>query len=140
MSSGMPYDKPGEMVPIDAPIASACRQYLEQAILTESPAQRTLFLFDLILDAARKGRTERVRQGIQELLDCLDFRYETAWNFQAFYEACLPLVEQGQLDEVHRMFQNLRKAWAQAFRLEDLTSVPTPWFQAPQRRSLDAQA
>lgn len=119
MSQNIPGGSPGVWRHDSTPLTrSACRFYMEQAILTESPAQRVLFLFDCIILAARRKQPERASRGIQELSNCLDLRHENAWHFQAFYEACLQLVEQGELEQVRILFQELRSAWAHAFHLE----------------------
>jgi len=134
---GVPDGAPGQ--PASLPMALARQYYKERGVLTESPTELVLTVLDLILAAARKGDAEWVRRGFQELLDSLDYRYEASWNLQALYEACLALVEQGELNEVASIMQEVRDAWADAF-LSDSLSSSTSSIQPVQRSGFEGQA
>jgi flagellar protein FliS len=120
------------------PSAVVRHVYVEQGILTESPTQLVLRLLDFTLGAARKGDAGRVRRGFQELLEGLNYRYETAWDLQAFYEACLALVEQAQFGEVAQRLQEVRDAWAGAFQLGPPVPRPTAFVRAARRRGFES--
>jgi len=111
--------------PAFVPSIVASRHYTEQGILTESPNQLVLTVFEFILSDCRKGDPDKVRKWFKELLNSLDHNYEQANRLQTLYESCLALLEQGQLDEVRSVMTDVRKAWVKAFRLD------TPFSPAP---------
>jgi len=133
-------------VPAGAPGASAFvpshlvrHAYVEQGILTESPTQLVLTVLDFTLGAARKGDAGKVKTGFQELLESLDYRYDTAWSLQAFYEACLALVDRGEFEEATQHLQEVRDNWASAFRLSS-KSAPTPFVRSVPHGGFEGQA
>jgi len=134
---GAPEGLPGMSAFV--PSAVVRHVYVEQGILTESPTQLVLTILDFTLGAARKGDAGRVRRGFQELLEGLNYRYETAWDLQAFYEACLALVERAQFGEVAKRLQEVRDAWAGAFQLGEFPR-PTPFVRAAQRSGFESRA
>ncbi len=111
--------------PAFVPPVVASRLYTEQGILTESPKQLVLNVFDFILSDCRKGNKEKVRKWFKELLNSLDYNYEQAWELKTLYEGCLALLEQGQLGEIRSVITDVREAWVKAFRLD------TPLSPAP---------
>ena len=111
--------------PAFVPPVVASRLYTEQGILTESPNQLVLTVFEFILSDCRKGNSDKVRKWFKELLNSLDHNYEQANRLQTLYESCLALLEQGQLDEVRSVITDVRNAWVKAFRL-DTTFRPAP--------------
>lgn len=111
--------------PAFVPSVVASRLYTEQGILTESPSQLVLTVFEFILSDCRKGNSEKVRKWFKELLNSLDYNYEQAQRLQTLYESCLALLEQGQLDEVRSVMTDVRDAWVMAFKLD------TPFSPAP---------
>ncbi|MDP6353549.1 MAG: hypothetical protein QF473_00495 [Planctomycetota bacterium] len=111
--------------PAFVPAIVASRLYTEQGILTESPNQLVLTVFEFILSDCRKGNSEKVRKWFKELSNSLDYNYEQAFRLQTLYESCLALLEQGQLDEVRSVMTDVRDAWVKAFKLD------TPFSPAP---------
>ena len=134
---GVPDGTPGGPAFVPAPVAS--RTYIEQGILTESPRQLVLTVYDFILSDARKGHAGKVRKWFQELLNRLDYGHEQSWDLQALYETCLELVDEGQLDELCSVMRNVRAAWNEAFHLDALFNTAAP-MQKPSREGFEMRA
>ncbi|SHL02056.1 flagellar export chaperone FliS [Rhodothermus profundi] len=89
------------------------RQYQEQAVLSASPAQLILKLYDLGIAACKRGDRAKVRAVLVELISALNFEAggELAERLYALYEFCLRESAIGDLSVVQRILEGLREAW-----------------------------
>ncbi len=88
------------------------RQYQQQAVLSCSPEQLILKLYDLGITACRQEDRSKLRSVLTELMSSLDLSQgEIATRLQALYEYCLIESANGDLSVVQDLLQGLREAW-----------------------------
>ena len=89
------------------------RKYQEQAVLSASPEQLILKLYDLGIAACRRNDRPKVRAVLVELMSALNFEAggELAERLYALYEFCLRESAIGDLAVVQRILEGLREAW-----------------------------
>jgi flagellar protein FliS len=89
--------------------------YRQQQIMTASPDQLILILYDLALTACSQKDSSRLSRVLAELIDSLDFSYEdVATGFFRLYEYCLTLAHERQFETVSGIIKELRDAWGTA--------------------------
>ena len=121
---------------MSAPTAAHTAAYRQQSVLTATPGQLVVFLYDGCLrflhqtsHAMREGRpadaSARLRRAeaiVSELLGTLDLEQgaEIASRLQGIYVFCLRHLTEarreqdaGMVDEVAELLSELREAWAQ---------------------------
>lgn len=89
------------------------RQYQQQAVLSCSPEQLILKLYDLGVGACNRDDRSKLRAVLAELMSSLDLEQggEIATQLQALYEYCLIESANGDLSTVRDILQGLREAW-----------------------------
>ncbi|GBD01330.1 hypothetical protein HRbin18_01051 [bacterium HR18] len=89
------------------------RQYQEQAVLSASPEQLVLKLYDLGIAACKRNDRPKVRAVLVELMSALNFEAggELAERLHALYEFCLRESAIGDIGVVQRILEGLREAW-----------------------------
>jgi flagellar secretion chaperone FliS len=89
------------------------RQYQHQAVMTCTPEQLILKLYDLGVTACNRGDKHKLRGVLTELMGALNLEDggDVAQRLLAVYEFCL--VESGNedLSTVHDLLVGLRDAW-----------------------------
>ncbi len=103
--------------------------YLEQEVLQWSREKIILKTYDLFIVACKRRDIPKMNAVLDALINALNFEYEEpATRLYQLYDYCKRLVMQRRFDEALHIIQELRDAWAQAFRLEDdraTSEVPT---------------
>ena len=89
------------------------RQYQQQSVLTSSPEQLVLKIYDLGIAACRRDDRSKVRAVLAELMSSLNFEEggEVASQLQGLYEYCLIESANGDLETVRTLLEGLREAW-----------------------------
>ncbi len=89
------------------------RKYQEQAVLSASPEQLILKLYDLGIAACKREDRPKVRAVLTELIGALNLEAggELAERLYALYEFCLRESAIGDLEVVRRILEGLREAW-----------------------------
>jgi flagellin-specific chaperone FliS len=92
--------------------------YLAQKIMTASPEQLILYIYDASISAC--GRKDRVRaaEAIQELINSLNFKEKkVAGTFYQMYQYILNLIHKNEFDEALVFLREIRSTWAEAMKL-----------------------
>ncbi len=93
--------------------------YKANEIMSLSPVQLILKLYDYVIVNARKREYSNVNAGLTQLIAALNFDYkEIAIGFFRLYRYCQNQSQNGNFDEVEKVIKELRSAWAQAFKLK----------------------
>ena len=92
--------------------------YLAQKIMTASPEQLILYIYDASISAC--GRKDRVKaaEALQELINSLNFKEKkVAGTFYSMYQYILNLVHEKKFEEAQVMLREIRNTWAEAMKL-----------------------
>lgn len=91
-------------------------QYQRQAILTASPEQLVLKLYDLGIQACHLEDRSKLRKVLVELITGLNFEKggEIATRLLALYNFCLTESATGSLKDVNEILTGLRDVWREA--------------------------
>lgn len=96
---------------------NAQRGYRQQQIMTATPDQLILLLYDMALAACNQKDGSRLNRVLAELIDSLDFSYEeTAMGFFRLYEYSMSLAQKRKFDDVKEILSELRDTWAGAMQ------------------------
>ncbi|MFW5973460.1 MAG: flagellar export chaperone FliS [Bacteroidota bacterium] len=89
------------------------RQYQQQAVLSSSPEQLVLKMYDLAIASCNRGDRSKLRAVLVELLGSLnmDDGGEIATGLRDLYEYCLVESANGDLSTVRDLLDGLRDAW-----------------------------
>ena len=92
--------------------------YKKNEILSLSPVQVILKLYDYIIVSSKKKDFTKVNAGLAELIAALNFEYkELAVGFFRLYRYCQNQAQKGNFEEVEKVISQLRSTWAKAFKL-----------------------
>ena len=95
--------------------SSVPASYRRQEILTASPGQLVLKLYDYVIIACKKKDEEGASNALIELIDSLNFDYEEpAVGLLRLYTYILGKVRSNEYSEALDMLEDLRDAWAEA--------------------------
>ena len=87
------------------------RAFIEQDILSKTPAQLILVAYDLGIKGCRRKDRELVRGVLTELIAALDFSQPVAGNFLALYDYALREVRENRFEEPEKILSGLRDVW-----------------------------
>lgn len=86
--------------------------YRRQQILSSSPLQRLLIVYDVALQACAHQDLERFSRAVGVLRDSLDLSQgEIATSLLSLYLYCGDLARQGRWSEAAHILRELREAW-----------------------------
>ena len=92
--------------------------YKQNELMSFSPVQLILKLYDYVIVQSKRGDAEKVNAGLAQLIASLNFDYnEIALGFFRLYRYCQKRSRKGDFEEVITVISELRAAWAQAFKL-----------------------
>ncbi|HFE64577.1 MAG TPA: flagellar protein FliS [Caldithrix sp.] len=92
--------------------------YQQNQILNLSATELILKLYDLAIIAIKKKDVHKANRVITELIGALNFDYQdVAIGFFRLYRFCQDRLYKGDFDQVLRIFEDLRKTWAEAYNL-----------------------
>ena len=91
------------------------RQYQQQAIVSSSPAQLVLKLYDLGIQSCHRNDRTKLRAVLAELVGSLNFEEggELANRLYALYEFCINESISGDVDVILEILGGLREVWKQ---------------------------
>jgi flagellin-specific chaperone FliS len=93
--------------------------YLEHEVYSWSPEQLILKTYDVFLAAYRRHDVVRMNRALVQLMGALNFEAgDIALRLYRLYEYCQRCLWERRYDEAASIIQELRSAWAEAFRLE----------------------
>lgn len=95
--------------------ANRMRQYQQQAIVSSSPEQLILKLYDLGIQCCLQGNRSKLRAVLAELVGSLNFEDggELAERLYSLYDYCITESVSGDLEIVRDVISGLREAWKQ---------------------------
>ena len=92
--------------------------YKTNEIMSLTPVQLILKVYDYVIVNCRKRDYEKVNAGLTQLIASLNFDYkEVSLGFFRIYRYCQTESKKGNYEEIERHISELRTAWAQAFKL-----------------------
>lgn len=92
--------------------------YLAQKIMTASPEQLILYIYDASISACGRKDYIKAAEAIQELINSLNFKErEVATTFFQMYQYILSLVHKREFEEAQLFLREIRNTWAEAMRL-----------------------
>jgi len=99
--------------------------YRERQVLTASPLERIVIVYDVALTGCAAGDNEKALRALSLLRGALDWEAapEIAPRLQALYEFCEECIRRGDYDTPADILRELRGAWAQASRQMAPTST-----------------
>ncbi|MCL5268323.1 MAG: flagellar protein FliS [Bacteroidetes bacterium] len=97
---------------------SAFAGYKANEIMSLTPVQLILKVYDYVIVNCRKRDTDKVNAGLTQLIASLNFDYkEVSLGFFRIYRYCQTESKKGNFEEIEKHISELRSAWAQAFKL-----------------------
>lgn len=92
--------------------------YLNQKILTASPEQLIVYIYDAAITACRRSDVVKATKAIQLLIDSLNFENrELATQFFRTYSNILDIVGRKKFGVAENMIVELRQAWMKAMNI-----------------------
>ncbi len=89
--------------------------YKENQVMSASPAQLVLLLYDHVIKCLKNGDMRGASKGIVELMSSLDLDYqEISGRLFSLYEYCLDLVKKGNYEDACKIMTEMRNMWATA--------------------------
>ncbi|MCL4540703.1 MAG: flagellar protein FliS [Bacteroidetes bacterium] len=96
----------------------AFKGYKTNEIMSLSPVQLILKLYDFVIVNSKRKNYNNVSAGLTQLIAALNFDYqEVSIGFFRLYRYCQNQSQNGNFAEVEKIISELRSAWAQAFKL-----------------------
>ena len=92
--------------------------YLAQKIMTASPEQLILYIYDASISACGRKDNVKALEAIQELINSLNFKdKKIAGIFYHMYQHILNLIHKKEFSEAQVLLREIRNTWANAMRL-----------------------
>ncbi len=94
-------------------------QYLVQKILTASPEQLIVYIYDAAIIACSRRDRMKASQAVQALINSLNFDSEKniATKFFQLYHYILNQINSNNFNEARNLLDDLRKTWSEAMRI-----------------------
>lgn len=93
-------------------------EYQYQQIMSMSPEQLILKIYDIAIVSVKKGEQQRATRAVAELIGSLNFDYqEMALGLFRLYRYVQDKIRQNEKEEAIMILEELRSAWATAFNL-----------------------
>ena len=97
---------------------NAFQGYKANEIVSLTPAQLILKLYDYVIVNSRRKEMSKVNAGLTQLIAALNFDYkEISLGFFRLYKYCQSEARKGNFTEVENVIGELRTSWAEAFKL-----------------------
>jgi len=93
--------------------------YLVQKILTASPEQLIVYIYDAAIIACSREDRMKASQAVQALINSLNFDSDrnVATKFFQLYRYILNQINSNNFNEARSMLDELRKTWSEAMRI-----------------------
>lgn len=89
------------------------QKYQQQQIMSASPLQLVVKLYDLLLQATYRKDQKRVHEVLNTLTESLNFDHEPAEELFQLYQYCQDLAREEKYEEIREVLEPLRDAWEQ---------------------------
>jgi flagellar protein FliS len=97
---------------------ASIKSYQDNAILSMSPTQLILKVYDIAIISIKKGDSVRANRAIQELINSLDFDHgEIPQGLFRLYQFCQRSIREKHAEAALPILEDLRSTWAKAFNL-----------------------
>jgi len=97
---------------------NAYARYKKDEIMSLTPVQLILKLYDYVVVNSKKRDLSKVNAGLAQLISALNFEYrEISLGFFRLYQYCQNQARKGNFAEVEHIIGELRSSWAKAFNL-----------------------
>jgi flagellin-specific chaperone FliS len=104
-----------EPAPVATPRAGAFSQYRTQQVMSASPMQLVLQLYDLAITGCESRNAERASAPIRELIGALNFEIDQiAVDLFRLYEYCLWEIRRQRFADASDILRRLRDTWQEA--------------------------
>ncbi len=98
--------------------AASVQAYQNNHILSMSPTQLILKVYDIAIVSIKKRDAIRANRAIQELINSLDFEYgDIPKGLYRLYQFCQHSLRQKNFEDSLPILEELRETWAKAFDL-----------------------
>jgi flagellar protein FliS len=98
--------------------AASIKSYQSNQILSMSPTQLILKVYDIAIVSVKKGDNIRAHRAIQELINSLDFdQGDIPKGLFRLYQFCQNSLRAKDSNNVLKILEDLRATWAEAFAL-----------------------
>jgi len=93
--------------------------YLVQKVLTASPEQLVVYIFDAAIIACGREDKMKASQAVQALINSLNFDSDRniAVKFFQIYHYILNKINAENFDEAKKLLDELRKTWSEAMKV-----------------------
>ena len=93
--------------------------YLVQKVLTASPEQLVVYIFDAAIIACGREDKMKASQAVQALINSLNFDSDRniAVKFFQIYHYILNKINTENFDEARKLLDELRKTWSEAMKV-----------------------
>lgn len=93
--------------------------YLVQKVLTASPEQLVVYIFDAAIIACGREDKMKASQAVQALINSLNFDSDRniAVKFFQIYHYILNKINAENFDEARKLLDELRKTWSEAMKV-----------------------
>jgi flagellin-specific chaperone FliS len=104
-----------EPPPVAPPRGGAFSQYRSQQVMSASPMQLVLQLYDLAINGCESRDAERASAPIRELIGSLNFEIDQiAVDLFRLYEYCLWEIRRSRFLDAAGILRRLKRAWEEA--------------------------
>lgn len=98
--------------------AASIKSYQDNQILSMSPTQLILKVYDIAIVSIKKGDNIRAHRAIQELINSLDFEQgDIPRGLFRLYQFCQNSLRSKNTKNAISILEELRSTWAKAFGL-----------------------
>ena len=95
--------------------AAGLNSYLTSSVVTLSPGELVLKMYDTALVALLAKDGTRAARVVSGLIDALDFQYrDVALGLFRLYRYCMEEIKRGEYETPARIMRELRDVWAEA--------------------------
>ena len=93
--------------------------YLVQKVLTASPEQLVVYIYDAAVIACAREDKMKASQAVQALINSLNFDRDRniAVKFFQIYHYILNKINTENFDEARKLLDELRKTWSEAMKV-----------------------
>ena len=96
----------------------AANTYKKEQLMNLSPVEVIQKLFDITIVSLKKNDVGRAQRALNELIVGLNFEAgDMAMQLYQIYDFCKRAIRKGEIDVTIGLLEELRSAWAQAFKL-----------------------
>ena len=90
---------------------AALNAYQKQAVLNATPEELISMVYDGAIAATYRQDQSKLLEGLQILINALNFDYEPAQTFYNVYQYCRFKCQQNEFEEVRELLGEIRDAW-----------------------------